>query len=815
MNRLFNRNKTLIFIAGMAVFLIFTLLFDILLSEYDISVFNIPSVLTPILGMAFGLPAISGCAVGGFIYGIFSNQSITLTLLGLLSQFLYGLIPYILWRKYVGCSSAVTRIDSLKKVTVYVLITILNTVHMALVTGLIKYITVGGEFSKTSLFAFVNCFTACVFFGMPLLALFDYIYSNHLHKGKRRLSVNEIIILVTLAVQLVSFLAITVISPIANKNISTEKLWHGIFILSLIAFAVAWVLSFIAMVVLLFLKKKNASLRIAEKPNGTVFVDEKRSIEFVSFPAQPLEYRIKADTLAYTYENARADMAATYENAWYTSLSTQKGCRMKCSFCDCPAYGYHGNLGVDDFKYQINTILDNAGTASTGYFRVDFMRMGEPTLNREVLNFIEFDLQKEIKAKVDARLIVPCISTMMPKNNKEISQWLPEYCRIKNEIYDGNAELQLSISSTDEECRRQIFKNCALSLKEISEIAKSLPSPKGSKYYLNFPITKDTIIDAKVIDSLFDKSRFAIKLTPMHETFNAIDNGFKITTEYKAYDVFEPIEKSFTDIGWDVFVYLDKKCEDDDGLTCGNLLLPNINDRISDKKRKKKKVGLVVAIELNAIFELYDNVTELESSHGFRLFNIERDNCSIYVVQSGMGECAASAACQLLISKFNVSSIINFGVVGGLTPEMKQLKVCLVDKVVHYKYDCSEFMPLTVGQVVGYNSTFIKTNENLVKTALSMNKDLQLVTCCSGDKFIGTEEEKKYLHDTFKGDICDMESAGIVLTCDTNKVPCILFKAVSDGLADGANGFYAELDNASKKCLIIANEILDKIATVE
>lgn len=260
---------------------------------------------------------------------------------------------------------------------------------------------------------------------------------------------------------------------------------------------------------------------------------------------------------------------------------------------------------------------------------------------------------------------------------------------------------------------------------------------------MNFPITKDSVIDPEVIDKLFDKNKFEIKLTPIHNTFNAQDNGFVVTNEYDSYDNFAPIEKAFLDKNWDVSVYLDKKGEDADSLTCGHLLLSHIRDKFSDVPTEKKRVGIVVAIEMNAIFEMYDNCRELESAAGFKLFLVERDNYSIYIAQSGMGECAAAAACQFLISKCNVSMIINFGVVGGLTTEMKQLKVCLVDRVVHYKYDCTEFLPMVTGQVDGYDSIFIKTNENLVKHASMLNDALTLVTCCSGDKFVGTAEERR------------------------------------------------------------------------
>ncbi len=225
----------------------------------------------------------------------------------------------------------------------------------------------------------------------------------------------------------------------------------------------------------------------------------------------------------------------------------------------------------------------------------------------------------------------------------------------------------------------------------------------------------------------------------------------------------------------------------------------------------KKAIGLIVAIEMDAIFEHFKDLKELACPPGYNLLMVERPDYDIYVLKTGMGEIAAAAGTSYLCAKYNVNYIINFGVVGGLTEDMKKMKICLVDRVVHYKYDCSEFMDLAVGQVDGHDSIFLKTDVNLVNKALSVMGDLSLVTCCSGDKFISTAEEKKYLHDTFEGDICDMESAGIVLTCEANGIPCLLLKAVSDGLADGAEGFYVELKNASLHCIEAADQIIAQL----
>ncbi|MCQ2420619.1 MAG: 5'-methylthioadenosine/S-adenosylhomocysteine nucleosidase [Clostridia bacterium] len=220
------------------------------------------------------------------------------------------------------------------------------------------------------------------------------------------------------------------------------------------------------------------------------------------------------------------------------------------------------------------------------------------------------------------------------------------------------------------------------------------------------------------------------------------------------------------------------------------------------------KIGLIVAIEMDSVFAYYPQRVQLPCPPGFDLYRIEKDGCEIYVLHTGMGEIAAAAGTQYLITGCGVEMIVNFGVVGGLTEEMKRHKICVIDRVVHYRYDCTEFMDLKLGQVDGHDSVFLKPDPALAAKVRSLFPELSVSICCSGDRFVGKQEDKRRLHEEFEGDVCDMESAGIVLTCEANAVPCLLLKAVSDGLADGAKGFYEELQDAALRCLQTTDAVL-------
>lgn len=320
-------------------------------------------------------------------------------------------------------------------------------------------------------------------------------------------------------------------------------------------------------------KSENMETKIVKTHTGKIYVDIKNRLEFLTVGDYGKENNIKANFLGLTKEiNGVANTEVDLSKKWVATISTQKGCPMKCKFCDVPKYGFYGNVSIKELSYQIETIIKNEEVKQTERFNVHFARMGEPTWNKNVLDFslILKDLVK--KCGLKAKTVHPVISTMLPKANKNLKEYILKWCEIKNEFYNGEAGLQFSINSTDDEQRNELFDGKSLSLHEISELAKELPMPKGRKYTLNFPVTAQTILDAKKLSMLFDKSKFIVKITPIHETNSAIENGFEVSG-YSDYDVYRKFEMPLLNEGWDVIVFVPSKEEDSDRITCGNALI--------------------------------------------------------------------------------------------------------------------------------------------------------------------------------------------------------------------------------------------------
>jgi 23S rRNA (adenine2503-C2)-methyltransferase len=153
-----------------------------------------------------------------------------------------------------------------------------------------------------------------------------------------------------------------------------------------------------------------------------------------------------------------------------------------------------------------------------------------------------------------------------------LTKFLNEWIEIKNYDYRGDAGLQLSINSTSDEARREMFSGNSLVLADISAVAKDLGVPKGRKITLNFALT-NAPVDAEILLKLFNPKYFLIKITPMHITKSCQTNSLLTSNGYEYYYPYKEVEESLKKVGFDVIVFIPSKEEDESRITCGNAIL--------------------------------------------------------------------------------------------------------------------------------------------------------------------------------------------------------------------------------------------------
>ena len=221
-----------------------------------------------------------------------------------------------------------------------------------------------------------------------------------------------------------------------------------------------------------------------------------------------------------------------------------------------------------------------------------------------------------------------------------------------------------------------------------------------------------------------------------------------------------------------------------------------------------KTIGMIVAVEMDAVLSQYGRAAGVEKRGGFEVHRYAGEAFRLFIVSAGAGELAAAAATELLIAGYGAELIVNFGVVGGLTEEMALARTVVVESVVHYDFDTSAWDGCEPGRYAAYPTPFVPTTPELVEKALSLCPELKKVVCASADKFVAGAEAKKALHERFGADICEMEAAGVVLSCNRAGVPCLVVKTVSDGITGGAEEFSKELTRSAEICLAITDEII-------
>jgi 23S rRNA (adenine2503-C2)-methyltransferase len=314
-------------------------------------------------------------------------------------------------------------------------------------------------------------------------------------------------------------------------------------------------------------------LRNIKVPTGNIIVaqGEKGKLELLSIGDYGQEHNVKADFLGLTNEidGVKHKELMPLSDKWVITVSSQYGCSMGCKFCDVPKVGKGVNATEYDLIKQVLTGIDlHPEVKQTKRLNVHYARMGEPTWNNDVLR-ATMRLNEILKDKNFG--FHPVVSTMMPKNNPDLQIFLLLWMKIKNELLEGEAGLQISINTTDDAIRQESMSYNTLTLKEISDMVKSF-KPKGRKIALNFALT-EAPIDEKVLREWFDLENFMCKITPMHMTKSCETNNINTVDGYKSYYPYKEVEDRLKSVGFDVLVFVPSEEEDLGRITCGNAIL--------------------------------------------------------------------------------------------------------------------------------------------------------------------------------------------------------------------------------------------------
>lgn len=262
------------------------------------------------------------------------------------------------------------------------------------------------------------------------------------------------------------------------------------------------------------------------------------------------------------------------EEKWVLIVSTLYGCPVGCGICDAGGW-YKGKLSADDILAQVDYMVDRyfpRRRIPVKKFKIQFARMGEPSLNPAVLDVLE-----ELPRRYRAPGLMPSISTVSPEGTDAFFKRLIE---IKDRLYpNGKFQMQFSIHTTDSILRDRLIPVKKWDFAAAAAYGREFYKEGDRKITLNFALAEGSPVSTEVLRYYFDPAVFTVKLTPVNPTVNAMKNGIcnAVTGEEQANRL--PLVRELRAAGYDVIVSIGELEENKIGSNCGQYVKSFLDGR--------------------------------------------------------------------------------------------------------------------------------------------------------------------------------------------------------------------------------------------
>ena len=266
------------------------------------------------------------------------------------------------------------------------------------------------------------------------------------------------------------------------------------------------------------------------------------------------------------------------EQKWVLIVSSMFGCPIRCRMCDAGGE-FAGRLTADEILAQIDHMVRLRfpdGRVPTKKFKIQFARMGEPSLNPAVL-----DAMDRLPRMYDAPGLQVSMSTVAP-STKPAREFFEKLIAVKERHYaHGRFQLQFSIHTTDITKRDELIPTKKWSLGEIAAYGARFAKPDDGdkKVTLNFAPAVGYPIDAGLLREHFDPSLFMIKLTPLNPTVRGHEESLRSAIDPHDRRTSDRIVEPFRREGFDVVLSIGELEENRIGSTCGQFIQRALNAR--------------------------------------------------------------------------------------------------------------------------------------------------------------------------------------------------------------------------------------------
>ena len=204
-----------------------------------------------------------------------------------------------------------------------------------------------------------------------------------------------------------------------------------------------------------------------------------------------------------------------------------------------------------------------------------------------------------------------------------------------------------------------------------------------------------------------------------------------------------------------------------------------------------RRLGIVVAMDIEADPIIQSHNLLRKEIHGFSFYSAP----TFDIIISDVGVINATLATYIMLNDFNCTKVVNYGVAGLTGNLYRQCSIFSISKI--YKRDV-DFTAL------GYEPYHFPDKPSFIQ--LVTDPRLPILDCYTSDEYIGPQSIVP------KNVLVDMEGYCVANVCQRYRVPCMIYKSISDITFD--NDTQGQIDTylagaISAICDFIINDVIE------
>jgi adenosylhomocysteine nucleosidase len=198
-------------------------------------------------------------------------------------------------------------------------------------------------------------------------------------------------------------------------------------------------------------------------------------------------------------------------------------------------------------------------------------------------------------------------------------------------------------------------------------------------------------------------------------------------------------------------------------------------------------IGIICAlsIEVEELTKLLENKQE-NTYAKMKYISGTINGKEVVMTECGIGKVNAAMSTQVMIDRYNPDIIINSGIAGSVSRELKIGDIVISKDCVQHDFDGTQMGdPKGLIQYNDETRIDIPVSVDVAQKLFEACKDIEntnvkIARIATGDIFVADKAMRQSVADEFDAVACEMEGGAVAQVCYRNEVPCAVLRCISD-----------------------------------